>query len=81
MCGAMTVRTAVVTTVVGTGMAYAAGATAGATAGETLAIVKVFDSYAKWLTEFKNDKLPKLEMLNQKLKENEKDIEVLKEDE
>lgn len=54
----------------------------------TLAIVKNFCNYAKWLTDFKNDKLPKLEMLNQKIKECEErialaknQVKVLKEDE
>ena len=53
------------------------GAACGAIAGATLAIchklLEKSGSYAKWLTEFKNDRLPKL-----KQKKREFDMELLK---
>lgn len=59
------------------------GAACGAIAVATVAICyKLLEksaSYAKWLTEFKNDKLPKLKQLHQEIKKREFDMELLKE--
>ncbi|XP_068688485.1 uncharacterized protein [Montipora foliosa] len=52
-----------------TGRTATATATTIATTMATAVIVKKISNYAKWLTDFKNDILPKLEMLNQKIKE------------
>lgn len=57
----------------------ACGAIAAATVAICYKLLEKSGSYAKWLTEFKNDKLPKLKKLHQEIKKRELKIETLKE--
>ena len=55
--------------------------TAVACAGGTPVIVEKLPDYAKWLIDFKDKKVPELEMLKLKIQEYEMTIETLKEEE
>lgn len=73
-CGA-TVFAEVASTTAGVA---ACGAIAAATVPICNKLLEIIGSYAKWLTEFKNDKLPKLKQLHQEIQKREFDMELLK---